>query len=187
MTFRTHLILLALGTTALGLGACSEQAGDEAAAPTENAQKAAGGDTLATGLGDAKKFSDAAKAAGLDATLAGPGPYTVLVPTDAAFDKMPAGALDTLMKPEARADLTGVLTYHILPGAILVADIGKAIEAGDGKTTLPTMGGGTLTAIKEGDAIVLSDGAGAKARLIGNDEKRSNGVIHRIDSVLMPS
>lgn len=186
MTLRTHLIYLAIGTAALGLGAC-EQGGNEAAAPTENAQKAAGEDTLATGLGDAKKFADAAKAAGLDATLAGPGPYTVLVPSDAAFDKMPAGTLDTLMKPEGRGDLTGVLTYHILPGSMLAEDIGKAIDAGNGKATLPTMAGGTLTATKEGNAIVLADGAGTKARLVGSDEKRSNGVIHRIDAVLMPS
>ena len=187
MTFRTRLIFVALGASALSLAACSEQGDNEATPLTENAQEAAGNDTLATGLGDAKKFGEAAKAAGLDATLAGPGPYTLLVPTDPAFDKMPAGALDTLMKPEARADLTGVLTYHILPGTILVADIGKAIEAGKGKTILPTMGGGTLTATKEGDAIVVADGAGTKARLVGTDEKRSNGVIHRVDAVLMPS
>ena len=187
MTYPTKLILAALGSSALALGACSgDGSSNEAAAPTEKAQKAAGEDTLATGLGDATKFGQAAKAAGLDSTLAGPGPYTLLVPTDAAFEKMPAGALDTLLKPEARADLTGVLTYHILPGTILVADIGKAIDAGNGKTMLPTMGGGTLTATREGDAIVIADGAGAKARLTATDEERSNGVIHRIDSVLMP-
>jgi uncharacterized surface protein with fasciclin (FAS1) repeats len=123
----------------------------------------------------------------MDLTLEGPGPYTVLVPTDAAFDKMPTGALDALMKPDARTELTGVLSYHILPGAILTSDIAKAIETGGGKTLLPTMGGGTLTATKDGDAIILSDGAGTKARLIGADEKKSNGVIHRIDAVLMPS
>jgi uncharacterized surface protein with fasciclin (FAS1) repeats len=100
---------------------------------------------------------------------------------------MPAGALDTLMKPEGRAELTGVLTYHILPGAMLAADIGKAIDAGKGKAVLATMAGGTLTATKEGDAIVLADGAGTKARILGPDEKKSNGVIHRIDAVLMPS
>ena len=93
----------------------------------------------------------------------------------------------TLMKPEARAELTGVLTYHILPGAILAADIDKAIEAGKGKALLATMAGGTLTATKEGDAIVISDGAGTKARITGGDEKKSNGVVHRIDAVLMPS
>ncbi|MFL6855175.1 MAG: fasciclin domain-containing protein, partial [Sphingomicrobium sp.] len=107
--------------------------------------------------------------------------------TDAAFDKMPAGAYDALMKPEARADLTGVLSYHILPGAILTSDIAKAIDTGGGKALLPTMGGGTLTATKDGDAIILSDSAGTKARVIGADEKKSNGVIHRIDAVLKPS
>jgi len=173
--------------TALALTACSEASNKQAAAPTEKAKEAAGSQTIAAGLGDAKKFADAAKASGLEATLAGPGPYTVLVPTDAAFDKMPAGALDTLMKPEARSDLTAVMTYHILPGTILADDIGKAIDAGKGKAQLPTMGGGTLTATRDGDAIVLADKAGTKARLVGGEEQRSNGVIHRIDAVMMPS
>ena len=171
---------------ALLLGACSEKASDPAP-KSEAAKEAAGDATIATGLGDAAKFTAAAKQEGLDATLAGPGPYTVLVPTDAAFDKLPAGALDTLMKPEGKAELTGVLTYHILPGAILAADIGKAIETGGGKAILATMAGGTLTATKEGDAIVIADGAGTKARVTGADEKKSNGVIHRVDAVLMPS
>jgi uncharacterized surface protein with fasciclin (FAS1) repeats len=170
----------------LGLGAC-EKASQEEAAPTKEAKEAAGDSTIAKGLGDATKFAAAAKAAGMDLTLNGPGPYTVLVPTDAAFDKMPAGALDTLMKPEARAELTGVLSYHILPGAILTSDIAKAVDAGKGKTQLQTMGGGTLTATRDGDAIILSDSAGTKARIAGTDEKKSNGVIHRIDAVLMPS
>ena len=100
---------------------------------------------------------------------------------------MPAGALDALMKPEARSDLTAVLTYHILPGTMLAADIGKAIDAGKGKAQLPTMGGGTLTATREGDAIILSDKAGTKARLVGAEDQRSNGVVHHIDAVMMPS
>ena len=170
----------------LGLGACEKPAKEEAA-PTKAAKEAAGESTIAKGLGDATKFAAAAKAAGMDLTLDGPGPYTVLVPTDAAFDKMPAGALDALMKPDARAELTGVLSYHVLPGAILTTDIAKAIEVGGGKTQLQTMGGGTLTATKDGDAIVLSDSAGTKARVVGVDEKKSNGVIQRIDAVLMPS
>jgi len=172
--------------TLLGLGAC-EKAAKEEAAPTKAAEEAAGESTIVKGLGDATKFAAAAKAAGMDLTLDGPGPYTVLVPTDAAFDKMPAGALDTLMKPDARAELTGVLSFHVLPGAILTSDIAKAVDAGGGKAQLQTMGGGTLTATKDGDAIVLSDSAGTKARVVGADEKKSNGVIQRIDAVLMPS
>ena len=184
MTLRNMLI--GVGSAALlGLAGCGETAKEQAAAPTEEAEKAAGEKTIAAGLGDATKFAEAAKASGLDATLNGPGPYTVLVPTNAAFDKMPAGALETLMKPEARADLTAVLTYHILPGTMLAADIAKAVETGNGKAQLPTMAGGTLTATKEGNAIVITDAAGTKARLAGEDQ-RSNGVIHRVDAVLMP-
>ena len=171
----------------LVLGACGDGAGNEAAPTSEAAKDAAGDAKIADGMGDATKFAAATKAAGLDGTLAGPGPYTVLVPSDAAFDKLPAGALDTLMKEEARTELTGVLTYHILPGTILAADIDKAIQAGGGKALLATMAGGTLTATKEGDAIVIADGAGTKARVTGADEQKSNGVIHRVDSVLMPS
>lgn len=182
--FATGVAMAAL----LGLGACEKAAKEEAApTPTKAAKEAAGDSTIAKGLGDATKFAAAAKAAGMDLTLDGPGPYTVLVPTDAAFDKMPAGALDALMKPDARAELTGVLSYHILPGAILTSDIAKAVETGGGKAQLQTMGGGTLTATKDGDAIVLSDSAGTKARVVGADEKKSNGVIHRVDAVLMPS
>lgn len=172
--------------TVAALCACSDKEAGEGAAATQAAAKAAGSDTIAAGLGDATKFQAAAKSAGLDATLAGPGPYTVLVPTDGAFDKLPGGTLDGLMKPDARQELTGVLTYHVLPGAMLIEDIGKAIDQGGGKTLLPTMGGGTLVATREGDAIMVADGAGTKARL-GADEKRSNGVIHRIDAVMMPS
>ena len=179
----TRTILLA-ASTALALAACEKQA-DQATSPA--AKEAAGDETLAKGIPADSKMGAALKAAGLDATLAGPGPYTVLAPDDAAFDKMPAGALDTLMKPEARADLTALLTYHILPGTILAEDIGKAIDAGKGKAGLATMGGGTLTATKEGDAIVIADAAGGKARITKSDDKRSNGVIHHVDAVLMPS
>lgn len=160
---------------------------DNAAAPTENAAEAAGDDTIGSGLASGSKFAAAAKAAGLEPTLAGPGPYTVLAPNDAAFDKLPAGALDTLMKPESRADLAGLLSYHILPGTMLAEDIAKAIDAGGGKAQIATMGGGTLTATKEGDKIVLSDAAGGKAMVVAADTKRSNGVVHEVDTVLMPT
>ena len=187
---RNLTIRMSLAAALILVAAC-----DKAGAPADGnvpaeAADAAGNSTIAEGLADSSgdsKFVAAAKSVGLDKTLAGPGPYTVIVPNDAAFDKLPAGALDTLMKPESRAQLTGVLTYHILPGTILAADIEKAIDNGKGKAVLATMGGTTLTATKEGDKIVLADAAGTKATVTGADDRRSNGVVHRIDWVLMPS
>jgi len=170
----------------LSLTACDDA--QKGPAPTsEKAAEAAGDKTLATGLGDNTKFAAAVKAAGLEAALAGPTPYTLLVPSDDAFDKLPAGAVDTLMAQEGRKELTAVLTNHILPGTMLAADIGKAIDAGGGKTQIATLGGGTLTATRSGDAIVIADAAGTNAKVIGADSARSNGVIHKIDAVLMPT
>lgn len=182
---KRQLMLAASFAAVLSLSACNEkQDGDVG---SEAAKEASGEDTIDQGLGDASTFAKAVKQTGLNGTLTGPGPYTVLVPNDAAFEKLPAGALDTLMKDDAKQELTGILTYHILPGAILAEDIGKAIDAGKGKASLPTMGGGTITATRDGTAIVLEDGAGTKAKLVSNDEKKSNGVVHRLDAVLMPS
>ena len=183
---RIALTLFA-AASALTLAACDTKANDPAAPKSEAARDAAGDTTIASGLtGDDSRFAAAAKASGLDATLAGPGPYTVLVPANAAFDKLPAGTLDTLMKPESRAQLTKVLTGHILPGEILVADIGKAIDNGKGKASLATFGGGTITATREGDKIVLTDSAGGKATVNAADTRRSNGVVHQVDEILMP-
>ena len=180
---------LAAAAAALTLNACDkgQKANEPAAAQTGEAKKAAGEQTIAAGLDQNSRFFQAAKSAGLDATLAGPGPYTVLVPDDAAFAKLPKATTDSWAKPESRAQLTGVLTYHILPGTVLADDIGKAIDNGKGKAVLATMGGGTLTATREGGKIVLTDAAGTKATVTQADEKRSNGVVHHIDAVLMPS
>ena len=169
---------------ALALAGCGDS---EEPVTTERAAEAAGDATLAAGLDDDRKLAAAVQAAGLEATLAGPGPYTLLAPSDAAFDKLPAGAVDTLMKPESRTELTAVLTHHILPGTMLAADIGKAIDAGGGKALIATMGGGTLTATREGDNNVFTDSAGTKAVVTAADLRRTNGVAHRVDSVLMPS
>jgi uncharacterized surface protein with fasciclin (FAS1) repeats len=189
---RRLTIRMGLATALIAVAACDKADGppDGNSTTNEKAADAAGSATIADGLAGTasdSKFVAAAKSVGLDKTLAGPGPYTVLVPSDAAFDKLPAGALDALLKPDAREQLTGVLTYHILPGTILAADIAKAIDNGKGKAVLATMGGKTLTATKDGDKIVLADSAGAKAIVSGADDKRSNGVVHRIDAVLMPS
>jgi uncharacterized surface protein with fasciclin (FAS1) repeats len=187
---KTHVLALGMATAALlAAGGCDNKAGADKngvqGAQTPKAQKAAGTKTIAAGLAGNGKFIAAAKAAGLDQTLAGPGPYTVFVPEDAAFDQAPAGTFDT--KPENRAQLTGVLTNLILPGTVLVADIDKAIDNSKGKAVLATMSGGTLTATKDGGNTVLTDSAGHKATISGGDEQYTNGVVHRIDAVLMPS
>jgi len=185
---RSHAYALGLTTAALlATAACkqSNTGANEPATQTPAAQKAAGTKTIAAGLAPGSRFVAVAKTAGLDQTLAGPGPYTVFVPEDAAFDKAPAGTSDT--KHENRPQLTGVLTNLILPGTVLVADIDKAIDAGKGKAVLATMGGGTLTATKEGGKTVLADSKGDKATITKGDEQFTNGVVHEVDAVLMPS
>ena len=187
---KSHALALGLGATALlALGACNNDAGNgNGAAPkaqSEQARKAAGTKTIAAGLIPASRFMTAAKAAGLDQTLAGPGPYTLFVPDDSAFNSAPAGTFD--VKPENRAQVTGVLTNLILPGTVMAADIAKAIDKGKGKAVLATMGGSTLTATKDGDKVVLTDAAGRKATVTQADEQYSNGVVHRVDALLMPS
>ncbi len=180
------LLMMGLAVAALSAAACTnDNQADGNSSQTPAAQKAAGDKTIAGGLVADSRFVGIAKVAGLDQTLAGPGPYTVLVPSDAAFAKAPAGSLDP--KPENRAQLTGVLTNMILPGTVLAADIGKAIDNGKGKAVLATMGGGTLTATREGGNIVLTDAAGNKAVVTKADEQFSNGVVHHVDAVLMPS
>jgi uncharacterized surface protein with fasciclin (FAS1) repeats len=128
----------------------------------------------------------AVKAAGLVETLKGAGPFTVFAPTNAAFEKLPAGTVDGLLKPESKAALTKVLTYHVVPGRQDATAIAKAIEDGKGKATFKTVAGGTLTATMEGSSVVLTDEKGGKSRVTTADVMQSNGVIHVIDSVLMP-
>lgn len=188
---KVHALALAAGAALVSLAACNNNAsGNNAATGPENvqspqAQKAAGNKTIAAGLSADSKFMAAAKTAGFDQTLAGPGPYTVFVPTDQAIAAAPAGTFDA--SPGNRAQLTGIITNMILPGTVLAADIGKVIEAGKGKATLATMGGGTLTATKDGDNIVITDSAGHKATVVKGDEQFTNGVVHEVSAVLMPS
>ena len=182
----THALALGLAAVALTITGCNNSGGNaNKTAQTSEAKKAAGTKTIAAGLAGNGQFMAAAKAAGLDQTLAGPGPYTVLVPDDAAIGKAPAGTFDA--SPQNRAQLTGVLTNMILPGTVMVADIDKAIDAGKGKAPLATMGTGTLTATKEGGKTVLADASGHKATITQGDEQFTNGVVHHIDAVLMPS
>ena len=128
----------------------------------------------------------AVKAAGLVDTLSGKGPFTVFAPTDAAFKKLPAGTVETLVKPENKQKLTGILTYHVVAGKMNAADLAKAIKDGGGKATLKTVAGGELTATMAGDKVVITDAKGGKSTVTIADVNQSNGVIHVIDRVLMP-
>ena len=129
----------------------------------------------------------AVKAAGLVETLEGPGPFTVFAPTNEAFAKLPAGTIDTLVKPENKAMLVKILTYHVVAGKMGRKEIGEAIKEGHGKAVLNTVSGGTLTASMQGKDIVLTDEKGGSARVTQANVFQSNGVIHVIDTVLMPN
>ena len=128
----------------------------------------------------------AVKAAGLVETLKGAGPFTVFAPTNEAFEKLPKGTVDTLLKPENKKKLAGILTYHVVPGKMDAASITKAIADGKGKATFKTVAGGTLTATLEGKDVILTDENGGKSKVTIADVMQSNGVIHVVDSVLMP-
>ena len=128
----------------------------------------------------------AVKAAGLADTLSGPGPFTVFAPTNAAFGKLPADTVDTLVMPENKATLTNVLTYHVVPGRLTAASIGAKIKAGKGSARLTTVEGEPLIARMKGSALMLTDARGNVARVTIPNVLQSNGVIHVIDTVLMP-
>ena len=129
----------------------------------------------------------AVTAAGLVDTLASAGPFTVFAPTNAAFDKLPAGTVGTLVKPENKATLTKILTYHVVAGNMDSKAIAKAIKKGNGKAELTTVAGGKLWASMEGKNLILMDEKGGKAMVTIADVKQSNGVIHVIDTIVMPN
>ncbi len=130
----------------------------------------------------------AVKAAGLVETLKGKGPFTVFAPINGAFAALPAGTVDTLLKPENKAQLTKVLTYHVVPGKLTFVDLKKDIEEGKGSFTLKTVAGGTLTAQLNGpNNILIKDEKGGIANINVYDVIQSNGVIHSIDKVLLPN
>jgi uncharacterized surface protein with fasciclin (FAS1) repeats len=128
----------------------------------------------------------AVKAAGLVETLMSAGPFTVFAPTNAAFAKLPAGTVDTLVKPENKALLTSILTYHVVAGRMTSVDIARAIKAGGGKAVLTTVNGGMLTASMMGKRLMLTDAKGGTSHVTIGNVMQSNGVIHVIDTVVMP-
>lgn len=181
-------ILAALAVAALAITSFSASAqmkdpdvGGAAMYPTKNIVENAVNSPIHTTL------VAAVKAAGLVDTLSGPGPFTVFAPTNAAFDKLPEGTVANLVKPENKAELTKILTYHVVPGRISSKDLMKMIKKGHGKAMLKTVQGEDLTATMSDGKIMLTDAKGDTATVTTADVFQSNGVIHVIDTVLMPS
>ena len=128
----------------------------------------------------------AVKAAGLVDTLSGPGPFTVFAPTDAAFNMLPPGTVDTLVKPENKAKLTSILTYHVVAGKLDASDLMADIKDGDGKATLRTVEGEPLVISSKAGHVYLTDAKGGMAEVTTANVEQSNGVVHVINRVLMP-
>ena len=190
-------IALASAAT-LALAACGSPAEEDTTATTEDTMMAdqMANDDMATGTivevaqgnPDFSTLVSTVTSADLGATLSGTGPYTVFAPTNAAFEKVPQATRDELMSPAGQQDLSNILTYHVVEGNVDAATLTQAIQdAGADGYTITTVNGGTLTAMMDGDNVVLRDAAGNTATVTQTDVDASNGVIHAIDTVLMPS
>lgn len=203
MIFTPNRTLLVAGVAASAIfaGACSPAAetpapeAAEAAAPAQDAPVVGGAPMYPTktivenaaNSADHTTLVAAVTAAGLVETLSGPGPFTVFAPTDAAFAKLPAGTVESLVQPANKATLTRILTYHVVAGRVSAAQLIEQINAGGGSAALTTVEGGTLTASLQGDSVVLTDEKGGTATVTQADVFQSNGVIHVTDSVSMPN
>jgi uncharacterized surface protein with fasciclin (FAS1) repeats len=182
----------ALSAAALLLAACQQEGGGNAsdsngAAPSAASKSEQQKSNLLQSLGasgEHKTLADAVKAAGLTETLAGAQPYTLFAPTEAAFAKLPPGAVDGLLASEQKGQLVSLLTGHIVPGVVTAGDLGKAIERGKGKAQLATVGGSHLSFARDGGSIVVTDSAGGRALVTGAERLASNGVVHSVDGVL---
>ena len=141
---------------------------------------------VAVGSKDHSTLVVAVKAADLVSTLQGKGPFTVFAPTNEAFAKLPKGTVENLLKPENKATLAKILTYHVVAGNLDAAAVVKAIKDGKGKVELKTVSGGTLTASLKNGKVILTDEKGGFATVTATDLKAGNGVVHVIDTVLMP-
>ena len=183
--------LLAIALTTAACGSNDTETGAAAAPGTTSvtptpspspSESMAGSDIVDTAVaaGDFTTLAAALEAAGLVETLKGEGPFTVFAPTDAAFAKLPAGTVDTLLK-DPKGDLTQILTYHVVPGKVLASDVVKL----DGQK-VTTVQGGDLTVGVDGDKVSLTDATGNTVNVTATDVEASNGVIHVIDGVLMP-
>lgn len=181
---RSHILLAGFGALALSAGSAAiarnPVVGGAAMYPTRNIVQ------NAVNSKDHTTLVAAVKAASLVETLSGKGPFTVFAPTNAAFAKLPAGTVETLVKPENKATLTGILTYHVVPGRITAGKIAAMAARNRGTATLKTVQGESLRLRKSGGGWVVIDAKGGKSRITIANVMQSNGVIHVIDTVLMP-
>jgi uncharacterized surface protein with fasciclin (FAS1) repeats len=180
--FAVLIALVAIAVTSAVAGMKNPTVGGQEMYPTKNIVE------NAVNSADHTTLVAAVKAAGLVETLESAGPFTVFAPTNEAFAKLPAGTVDTLLKPENKAMLTKVLTYHVVSGRLSASDLKKQIKAGNGTAELTTVEGGKLWAsLQDGNHIVLKDEKGGTAMVTIPNVFQSNGVIHVIDSVVLPN
>lgn len=193
--FRTLLI----ATAALPIAACTMMGEDGMGMPSSASAQSTvmvGGAAMyptrnivenAVNSADHTTLVAAVKAAGLVDTLAGAGPFTVFAPTNAAFDRLPAGTVATLVRPENQATLQKILAYHVVPGSLTAADLMQLVRSGGGMARLTTVQGGSLTAKMQGDSLVLVDAKGGISTVTQADVMQSNGVIHVTNMISMPA
>lgn len=182
MTKMRTAVLATFATLVISLGSAS-------ANPMVGGAAMDAGKTIVTNAAASKDHTTlvaAVKAAGLVDTLSGTGPFTVFAPVNAAFAKLPAGTVDTLLKPENKSQLTAVLTYHVVAGKLSAADLMKRIETGNGSAKLTTVQGGSLDVMLKGGKVEIKDAKGGIATVTVADVNQSNGVIHVVDAVLIP-
>jgi uncharacterized surface protein with fasciclin (FAS1) repeats len=180
--FAVLIALVTIAVTSAVAGMKNPMVGGQEMYPTKNIVE------NAVNSADHTTLVAAVKAAGLVQTLESPGPFTVFAPTNEAFAKLPAGTVETLLKPENKAMLTKVLTYHVVSGRLSASDLKKQIKAGNGTAELTTVEGGKLWAsLQDGNHIVLKDEKGGTAMVTIPNVFQSNGVIHVIDSVVRPN
>ncbi len=186
----TRLAILAASAALLMAGSSAALAGGQYSHASAQHSAMQQGDIVdgAAASADHTTLVAAVKAAGLVDTLKSAGPFTVFAPTNEAFDILPDGTVATLLKPENKDQLAKILTYHVVPGALDSAAVAAAIKAGNGRATLTTVQGETLTATTDADGnVLIADASGAMAMVTAADLRQSNGVIHVVDTVLMPS
>lgn len=174
MSFMKTNLIAAAAAGVIGLSASAAMAQDQTIVDV-----AIGTESLST-------LVSAVQAADLVETLSGEGPFTVFAPTNDAFAALPDGTLDSLLLPENKDQLAGILTYHVVPSAVMAADVVQLVNDGGGEASVDTVGGGALTISLDGETVVITDAAGNTANVVQADVAASNGVVHVIDGVLMP-